>query len=205
MKIIGITGGIGSGKTTVCKLFAALGVPVFYSDKEAKRLMTEDPIVREEVIAAFGTESYVDGQLNRKHLASIVFQDKAQLEILNGITHPAVGRATMRWAEANAHHAYGVKEAAILFESGSHLHCDKTINVWAPAQIRIDRVMQRDQVTAQKVRDRMANQISETLRLALCDYVIKNDGREMLAPQVWRLHSILKMTIPKSKIRNLKS
>lgn len=191
MKIIGITGGIGSGKTTVCKLFASLDIPVFYSDIEAKRLMAEDNDVREAVIQAFGANAYINGKLDRAYLAGIVFNDADQLTVLNNIVHPAVGRATLAWADQYKHKAYGVKEAAILFESGSHLHCDATINVWAPEDIRVQRVMKRDGVSADKIRERMANQISETLRLALCDYVIKNDGETLLLPQVHRLHGIL--------------
>jgi dephospho-CoA kinase len=188
MKIIGITGGIGSGKTTVCKLFECLNVPVFYADEVGKRLMTDDIKVRAQVIRAFGSDSYIEGVLNRAYLSAIVFNHPEQLAKLNAIVHPAVAKATVTWVEAHRHHTYGLKEAAILFESGAFRHVDKVITVWAPIQLRIERVVQRDGVTAAEVQKRIDNQISEGLRLSLSDYVIENNGEQLLMPQVIRVH-----------------
>ena len=188
MKIIGITGGIGSGKTTVCQLFECLNVPVFYADAVAKKLMAEDQDVRHQVAELFGAEAYVNDKLNRAYLASIVFNNPDRLAQLNSVVHPAVAKATNIWAEKHRHHPYVLKEAAILFESGSYRHVDQIISVWAPVQLRIDRVMKRDGVTAEAVQKRIDNQISEGLRLSMSDYVIENDGQQLLTPQVLRVH-----------------
>ncbi len=187
MKVIGITGGIGSGKTTICKLFECLHVPVFYADEVAKEIMRTDLDVQHDITTAFGKDAYLDGMLNRSFLASVVFNDAIKLSTLNSIVHPAVGRATQSWNEANASSTYGLKEAAILFESGSHRHVEKVINVWAPLELRIKRVMKRDGVERDEVLKRAKNQISEGLRLSLSDFVIENDGKRLITPQVMRI------------------
>jgi len=191
MKLIGITGGIGSGKTTVCKIFETLGVPIFCADVEAKKLMQADDRVRNEIIQAFGDDAYNEQRLNRGFLARIVFNNEIQLDRLNAIVHPAVKRATMKWVDDNQDSAYGLKEAAILFESGSYKHVAAVINVWAPLATRVERVMRRDKVDRESVMARVSKQISEPLRLSLSDYVIKNDGEQLLLPQVMRIHHLL--------------
>ena len=185
---IGVTGNIGSGKTTVSKLFELIGIPVFYADEAAKTLMTTDEELIAGVKQTFGDGSYLaDGTLNRKHIARIVFNDEAQLAKLNALVHPAVFRAFDKWA-ATQNAPYVIKEAAILFESSSYKFCDKTIVVTAPLDIRIKRVTKRDTITREEVLKREARQFTEEKKIELADYVIANDETELLIPQVLKLH-----------------
>lgn len=184
---IGITGGIGSGKTFICQLFKVLGVPVYNADDEAKKLMNSDPRIRERLIAEFGDATYKDNQLDRAFLASQVFSDKTKLDRLNSIVHPIVIQAAKDWADQQKSR-YSLKEAALLFESGSYKELDYTILVTAPLELRIERVMQRDDVTEQQVRERINKQLSDEEKLKLADFVIVNDGVTPLLPQVWTLH-----------------
>ena len=187
---IGITGNIGSGKTTVSKLFELIGIPVFYADEAAKSLMTTDAELIAGVKQTFGDESYLpDGALNRKYIANIVFNDQEQLAKLNALVHPAVFRAFDNWAAAMPNDVpYVIKEAAILFESSSYKHCDKNIVVTAPLEMRIQRVTKRDKTTREEVLNREARQFTEEKKIQLADYVIKNDESELLIPQVLKLH-----------------
>ncbi|WP_336514078.1 dephospho-CoA kinase [Pollutibacter soli] len=186
---VGITGGIGSGKSTVAGIFNVLGIPVYYADESAKKLMQEDP-VRKEIIDLFGDQTYPQGILDRKYLAAQVFDNAENLKKLNAIVHPATIRAAEEWfLQQNS--SYVLKEAAIMFESGSNSGVDKVIGVFAPEAMRIKRVMERDNVTEQKVRDRMANQMNEEKKMALCDFVILNDETRLLIPQVMAVHSSL--------------
>src|SRR5437868_2262257 len=186
---IGITGNIGSGKTTVSKIFEILGVPVFYADDTAKSVMVKDPVLIDALKKEFGSESYFDdGSLNRKHIASIVFNNEAELEKLNAIVHPAVFRAFDNWVTAIKNVPYVVKEAALLFESSSYQMCDKTIMVAAPFELRINRVVQRDNLTRAEVESRNARQFSEEKKVGLADFVIRNDDTELVIPQVLELH-----------------
>jgi dephospho-CoA kinase len=188
---IGITGNIGSGKTTVSKLFELIGIPVFYADDAAKMLMVTDEVLIAGVKQTFGAESYLeDKTLNRKHIADIVFKDEAQLAKLNALVHPAVFRAFDSWAkeEVKDDVPYVLKEAAVLFESSSYKFCDKTIMVTAPLELRVKRVMQRDNITRQEVLDREARQFPEDKKIKLADYIIKNDESELVIPQVLKLH-----------------
>ncbi|MGL5889595.1 MAG: dephospho-CoA kinase [Bacteroidia bacterium] len=188
---IGITGGIGSGKTTVAKLFETLGVPVFYADAETRMLQNSDPELRAELIAAFGTEAYQpDGNLNRAFIAKIVFADKNALAKINSIVHPAVARHFNNWRSAHTYYPYILKEAAILFESGSDKGLDGVITVAAPEEIRIKRVMQRDGVSEAEVRKRIANQWPEEEKIKRSKWIITNDGSP-LEPQVQALHQKL--------------
>ncbi|WP_343560150.1 dephospho-CoA kinase [Sphingobacterium sp.] len=184
---IGITGGIGSGKTFICRLFEALGIPVYNADEEAKKLMNADIRIKEKLIAQFGTATYKDGLLDRAFLASMVFSDKDKLELLNSIVHPIVIQEAKDWAERQTTR-YSVKEAALLFESGSYKELDYTILVTAPMDIRIQRVIKRDGATEQQVRERINKQMSDEEKLQLADFVIVNDGITPLLPQVWKLH-----------------
>ncbi len=187
---IGITGNIGSGKTTVSKLFELMGVPVFYADEAAKTLMTTDEDLIASVKQTFGEQSYLaDDTLNRKYIAGIVFNDEAQLAKLNALVHPAVFRAFDKWAVAqNA--PYVIKEAAILFESSSYEFCDKTIMVTSPLDMRIKRVVKRDNITREEVLKREARQFTEEKKIQLADYVINNDETELVIPQVLKLHDL---------------
>lgn len=189
---IGITGGIGSGKSVVARLFAALGVPVYDSDTRARWVMAHDLILREQLQAAFGTDTYdTAGQLNRPYLASVAFGDPDQLAKLNALVHPRVAEDYATWAadQAALGHAYILKEAALLFESGAYKTLDKIIALVAPREVRIARVLQRDpQRNIADVERIIAQQLPESELLTRADYVIYNDGTQLLIPQVLALH-----------------
>jgi dephospho-CoA kinase len=186
---VGITGNIGSGKTTVSKIFEILGVPVFYADDAAKKVMVEDQILVDALKTEFGRESYFDdGSLNRKYIADIVFNNAAELAKLNSIVHPAVFRAFDNWLVGIKNAPYVMKEAALLFESSSYQMCDKTIMVTAPLELRINRVMQRDKLTRAEVESRNTRQFSEENKIQLADFVVRNDDTELVIPQVLELH-----------------
>ena len=190
MKVLGLTGGIGSGKSTVAAYFKELGVPVYDSDREAKILMTEDADMRAEIIAIFGSEAYVDNTLNRVYISSKVFGDPELLERLNSIVHPRVRSHFTQWVAAQDA-PYVLQEAAILFENGAHKQLDAMILVWAPKETRIQRVMERDNVDRDAVLARMENQWSDTETTALADYIIENIDRSETQRQVARIHSEL--------------
>ena len=189
---IGITGGIGSGKTTVCKVFETLGIPVFYADAVAKQIMVSDEILVAGVKDAFGTESYAgDGALNNKHIAAIVFNNAAELARLNALVHPAVFRAFDAWVkQVPAYVPYVLKEAALLFESGSYKMCDQNILVLAPEAVRLQRVMERDGVTAEQVKARMDKQLPDEEKIKLADQLIYNNETDSLIIQVTHLHQL---------------
>ena len=189
---IGITGGIGSGKTTVCRIFEALGIPVYYADSRAKWLMVNDTDLVNSIIDLFGKQAYLDdGGLNRAYIAQLVFNDQSLLSQLNALVHPAVAHDTLRWNEEQIDVPYTLKEAALLFESGSHLRLDKVIAVSAPEKLRINRVMQRDQISEAQVRSRMDKQMPEAEKIAMADYIIYNDGEQSLVSQVIEIHHLL--------------
>lgn len=187
---IGITGGIGSGKTTVCHIFEQLGIPVFYADTVAKEIMVTDPVLREGIIRTFGMESYeLSGKLNNKHIAQIVFNNKVELEKLNALVHPAVFRAFESWQQTiPADVPYNLKEAALLFESGSYKMCDHSILVTAPKAVKIQRVMERDGVTSEQVEARMDKQLSDIEKNKMADFLITNDESQSVILQVLELH-----------------
>ena len=187
---IGLTGSIGSGKTTVCKVFEVLGVPVFYADDAAKIAMVTDPVLIDGIKTTFGDTAYFnDGTLNRKHIASIVFNDSQQLAKLNALVHPATFRAFNEWVKTNGNAPYVLKEAALLFESDSYKMCDYSITVTAPAETRIKRVMQRDNLTRAEIESRENKQFTEAKKAALADYIIVNDDVQLVIPQVLSLHN----------------
>ncbi len=188
---VGLTGGIGSGKSTVAAIFKTLGIPVFDADIVAKRIMEEDEILKTAIKNAFGQESYIGDKLNRKYIADIVFKDKYQLEVLNSLTHPATIKAADEWMlQQNA--PYCIKEAALLFEAGTAGNLDYIIGVKAPDALRIKRVMQRDNITRQEVLNRMSKQIDQDIKMRLCDFVIVNNEQQLLIPQVLQLHDKFK-------------
>jgi dephospho-CoA kinase len=188
MKVVGITGGIGSGKTTACKIFEQLNVPVYYADIRAKQLMLHNEQLRSKMIQAFGEKAYSNGNLNREYLAKVVFSSKEKLSVLNGLVHPAVGADFDAWLEEHESAKYVLKEAAILFESGAYHNVDVTVLVIAPKEVLIDRVTQRDGYTREEVVKRMNNQWTQERKVKLADHVINNDGTELLIPQVLELH-----------------
>ena len=187
---IGITGGIGSGKTTVCRVFETLGIPVFYADTIAKELMISDQILVDGVKAEFGAASYTEtGLLNNKHIASIVFEDNLELEKLNALVHPAVFRAFDKWvATIPKSVPYVLKEAALLFESGSYQMSDQTILVTAPLNVKLNRVMQRDGVTKEQVLARMDKQLTDEQKIKMADHFIENNENTSIILQVMNLH-----------------
>lgn len=193
MMVVGLTGGIGSGKSTIAKAFAALGIAVFNSDEQAKALIATDAQVKERIIAAFGEEAYHNGEYNRAYIAQIVFNNSEKLAILNGIVHPALAEYFKRWAKAQTS-PYVLKEAAILFESGSYKDCDYIITVTAPEEVRIARVMARDHCTEAQVRARMAQQWSDAQRIALSNAMIENIDLEKAKKEVKRINNELRMT-----------
>lgn len=189
MQIIGLTGGIGSGKSTVASFFAQLGVPVYIADTEAKALMNRSKVIRRKLIALFGPEAYND-QLNTEHIAKIVFNDAAKLEALNNIVHPKVASHFKRWAQKQKT-PFVIKEAAILFENGGYKQCDKTILVTAPSKIRVQRVMDRDGSDQQQVLQRMQHQWPDSKKIPLADFVIENIDLEETKKAVSALFSQL--------------
>lgn len=180
---IGLTGGIGSGKSTVAHVFEVLGIPVYYADLEAKKMMNEDEELKYQIVQQFGTDAYENGALNRKHLASVVFANKEKLSVLNSIVHPATIRHGQEWMEKQTT-PYAIKEAALIFESGAQEHLDYIIGVSAPLHLRIHRAMQRDSVTREEIQRRMQNQIKEEIKMRLCDFVVKNDEQQLVIVQV---------------------
>ena len=210
-KIIGLTGGIGSGKSIVAKVFANMGVPVFDADATAKHIMNTSEEIKEKLIRAFGDEVYTSTNeivpesnvigtaskqfvLNKAYLSKIVFSDAHQLAILNSIVHPITIKAAMDWADAQTT-PYVIKEAALFFESGSSQGIHKIIGVSAPKSLRIHRVMKRDQCSKEEVEKRMLNQIDESLKMKLCDWVVVNDDQQLLLPQVVALHEKIIATL----------
>lgn len=190
---IGITGNIGSGKTTVSKMFELLGIPVFYADDEAKKVMTADAILVASLKETFGPEAYfTDGSLNRKFIAGIVFNNPAELAKLNAIVHPAVFRAFDNWVLRYPQALYVVKEAALLFESSSYRMCDYSVVVTAPLSLRLQRVIKRDQITLEEAENRNARQMPEEEKVKLADYHIVNDESRLVIPQVLQLHERFK-------------
>ena len=184
---IGLTGGIGSGKTSVANIFKILGIPVFDADREAKEIMEKNEDLITAIRSTFGDNSYRSGKLNRAYLANLVFSDPFKLEQLNAIVHPATIAAANNWM-SNQSAPYVIKEAALMFESGSAQNIDFVIGVYAPTAVRIKRVIDRDNVTREQVLDRMKRQIDENIKMKLCNFVVRNDEQQLLIPQVLQLH-----------------
>lgn len=192
--MIGLTGGIGSGKSVVAKVFATLGIPVFNADEEAKRIMQTSPEIKAKLIEQFGTDIYNNFGLDKEKLAAIVFNDPFLLQLLNGIVHPVTIQAAKDWA-AKQTSLYVIKEAALIFESGASDGLFKVIGVTAPLSLRTHRVMQRDGITKDQVDARMRNQISDTIKMRLCDYVIQNNNQQMVIPQVVEIDKAIRAAL----------
>lgn len=184
---IGVTGGIGSGKTTVAKIFEALGAPVYYADEASKRLYHTNKELMANLKKHFGDDVYTNEQLNRSKLAAIVFNDPAKLELLNSFIHPLTIKDAEEWMQKQ-NVPYILKEAALLFEANSAKGLDVVIGVSAPEELRIKRVMDRDGIEKEEVLSRIRRQMDDKTKIALCDFVIKNDEEELVIPQVLSLH-----------------
>lgn len=191
MKIVGLTGGIGSGKTTVANMFSDLGVPIYNADIEANKLTASSNIIRQKLTSLLGKETYKKGELDRKYMADRIFSDKELLKSANAIIHPEVAKHFKKWVSQQKS-AYVIKEAAIIFESGTHLQYDFVILVTAPKQVRIDRVMSRDNASIKQVEQRMAAQWSDAKKSKLADTIIKNVELKATQQQVEAIHAQLR-------------
>ncbi|WP_430907815.1 dephospho-CoA kinase [Maribacter sp. 2-571] len=187
MKLIGLTGGIGSGKSTVAKMFADLGVPVYDSDREAKKLMRDSATVKRAIIGLFGEAAYLDERLNKKHIAEQVFGNAELLEKLNAIVHPAVREHFLQWASEQKTQ-YVIQETALIFENGMQAFYDATILAAADESVRIQRVMERDSISEGQVRARMEHQLDDEIKRRKADYVIENLDLEQTAHNVLGIH-----------------
>jgi len=191
MKKVAVTGNIGSGKSTTCKVFETLGIPVFYADQQAKALYS-DTIVQQAVKEAFGDDIFdKQNQLIKPKLATLIFNDPAALKTINNIIHPRLMQEYANWLGLHDDAAYTLHEAAVIFENGLDIYFDKIINVSAPVELRIQRIMKRDQLTREAVESRMAMQWPDEKKNKRADYVIISDNKRFLIPQIIKLHKIL--------------
>lgn len=184
---IGLTGGIGSGKSTVAAIFQVLGIPVYYADEAAKRLMNEDASLRKNIENTFGERSYTEGKLNREYLSALVFNDGEKLKTLNAFVHPVTIQDAEEWiSKQNA--PYIIKEAALIYESDAYKLLDFVIGVSSPQELRIERAMKRDNINREDVLARMSKQMNEEEKMKRCNFIIVNDELQLLIPQVLALH-----------------
>ena len=191
MKRIGLTGNIGSGKTTLASCFEILGIAVFNADKQANLLMNKDVNLKQSLITEFGKEVYLDNELNRKYLSKLAFNDDLVLKRLNALVHPVVQDAFEKWSIQQSS-VYVIKEAAILFESNTYQSLDAIICISCPEEIRFKRILKRDDLSENDVRQRMSHQWAEEKKISLSDYVITNDNSSLVMPQILSVHSALK-------------
>lgn len=195
MKKIGLTGGIGAGKSFVARIFRQMGIPVYNADLRARWIINHDPSVVERVTLAFGRQVYQGGRLDRERLAEIVFGQPRKLEQLNAIVHPEVRNDGQAWflkqKRLYPHLPYALKEAALTFESGSETDLNAVVVVTASTEIRLQRTIERDGATRRQVQARMANQMPEEEKIRRADYTVFNGGDEALLPQIWRIHQHL--------------
>lgn len=194
MIVVGLTGGIGSGKTTVAKQFEFLGIPVYIADEEAKKLMNRSKIIKRKLIALFGNEAYINNQLNRPFIAGIIFKDKGALQKMNAIIHPRVAKHFTKWL-LKQKAPYVIKEAAILFENGGYKFCDYIITVIAPKQLRLSRLLKRDNTTEDKIEAIIKNQWTDEQKVKLSQFVINNTELESTKEQVVKVHNQLLETL----------
>lgn len=190
MKVVGLTGGIGSGKTTVAGFFSEMGVPVYIADIEARKLTNRSKYIRKKLIALLGEEAYADDRINRKFVAGKIFNDSELLESVNKIIHPRVAMHFKRWLSKQKG-PYCIKEAAILFENGGYKQCDYTILVTAPRETRVERLLERDETTRPDIEDRMANQWEDEKKLKLANFHIENIELNETKRQVNSLHHLI--------------
>ena len=191
MLSVGLTGGIGSGKTTIAAVFNALGIPVYNADAAAKRLMNEDEVLKRQLLDMFGEGLYKKNQLDRAYLANIVFGNKEKLKALNNLVHPLTIADATQWFQKQTS-PYAIKEAALIFESDSWKDLDAVIGVSVPETVRIQRVMKRDNIDAQQVAARMTQQMDEAQKMSKCDYIITNDDVSLVMPQILKIDLLLR-------------
>lgn len=192
---IGVTGGMGAGKSTVCQIFKSLGVPVYNADDRAKWLMNNDEDLKADIIEVFSEKAYNEEGLDRQYLAKNVFHDQHQLNLLNNLVHPQVAYDYHEWVMSHQDVPYMIKEAALMYEGGSHRELDKIIVVTAPEELRIERVLKRDsQRDEEQVREIISKQIPVLEAVNRADFVIKNDGQSLVLPKVLELHQLFSST-----------
>jgi dephospho-CoA kinase len=184
---LGITGGIGSGKTSVCRVFSALGIPVFSADREAKEILENDSGLKHGINSIAGKDLYAKGSLDRMELANMIFNDITLLARVNELVHPVVFDHFIRW-EKEQTAPYVIMEAAILFESGAAILVDRIATVTAPVEERVRRVIQRNKLSREQVLERMRNQIDDETKIKLSDYVIRNSENDMIIPAILKIH-----------------
>lgn len=189
---LGITGGIGSGKSTVSEIFSLCGIPVYIADLESKRITETSPIVRKQLIELFGEQLFANGVLNKPLLASYIFNDSINLQKVNAIIHPEVEKDFYKWVSVNGNCDIIAQEAAILYESGFNKLMDKVVMVYAPLEIRIQRSILRDNVSREKIQERIRNQMSDEEKTELSDFVIVNDETISVIEQVLKIIQQLK-------------
>jgi len=187
---VGLTGGIGSGKSTVAQIFEVLGIPVYYADIAAKKIMNEDEGVRSAITIIFGEQAFANNILDRKYISSIVFSDPAKLQQLNALVHPATKKDGDVWMQEQTS-PYAIHEAALIFEAKVSDRLDLVIGVSSPLELRIKRAMERDKVGREEVLKRMEQQLNEEVKMSKCDFVLINDEQQLLIPQVLELHEKL--------------
>ncbi|MEI7595439.1 MAG: dephospho-CoA kinase [Bacteroidota bacterium] len=187
---VGLTGGIGSGKSIVAKVFENIGVPVYYSDLRAKHIMMNDVIIKEQIIQLLGFEAYEDNSINKTFIASKIFTDTSLLKKLNNIVHPAIKCDFLLWADIQKF-KFVIQESAILFESKAYEYMDCSMMVFAPLEVRINRVIERDSLTRSEVEKRIANQMADEEKLKLADYAINNFKDYLVVPQVLTIYKAL--------------
>ena len=193
---IGLTGGIGSGKTTVAHIFEVLSIPVYYADDAAKKIMNENKNLRQEIIKHFGIETYVEGKLNRPFLAEAIFSDPQKILLINSIIHPATIADAEQWFEKQQG-PYAIKEAALIFEANAEKNLDLVIGVSSALELRLQRVMERDGISKEAVEKRMHLQMDESKKMERCDFIINNNDVELLIPQVISIHEKLLQNMEK--------
>jgi len=187
---VGLTGGIGSGKSTAAQIFEVLGIPVYYADISAKKLMNEDAELRSAIATIFGNQAYANNILDRKYISSIVFSDPAKLQQLNALVHPATKKDGEGWMQQQTS-PYAIHEAALIFEAKVSDRLDLVIGISSPIELRIQRAMERDKVSREEVLKRMNQQLDEELKMSKCDFVLINNEQQLLIPQVLDLHEKL--------------
>jgi len=190
MKVIGLTGGIGSGKTTVSNMFEDLGVPVYIADIEAKKLMNTSKVVKQKILSLFGPKAYENNELNRSHIATKIFNDESYLKNMNAIIHPKVAIHFKKWLQRQTY-PYVIKEAAIIFEHNKQTQYDAIITVIAEEEVRIDRILKRDKTTKDKVLAIMKHQLNDEEKAKMSDFVIVNDKLEQTKEQVLKVHNTI--------------
>ncbi len=187
---VGLTGGIGSGKTIASKIFEVLGIPVYQADAAAKRVMETNSVLKNQLIEQFGNDAFVDGKLNRSYIAEIIFNDKEKLQLINSLVHPYTIQDGIEWMKKQTT-PYAIKEAALIFESGSQSNFDYIIGISSPQTLRLNRTLKRDNINRELVLERMENQLDEETKMKLCDFVLLNDERTLLTTQVLAVHEKL--------------